>query len=89
MSLQKSVERLQQSRIVPDRYMFQLEDIQGVFDAYNEMTDEERKGGKLIAVLGRDKTGLADMHLVLLDADGEVCYSGNVSHPCPPFGECG
>lgn len=91
MSLEKSVERLKNSRIQPDRYGFNLEDIGGLFYAYEEMSEDEREGGQLVAVLGRDKKALADMHLLLVNGAGDVCYSGNDSHPCPPcpVEECG
>ncbi len=91
MSLAKSEERLKNSRHQVNRYRFNLPDIKDLFYGYEEMDEEERENGTLVAVLGLDKKGLPDMHLVLYDANGEVCYSGNDSHPCPPFPEedCG
>lgn len=87
MSLEKSVERLKNSRIQVNRYMFKLEDIKDLFYGYEEMSDEEKEGGTFVVVLGLNKKGLPDAHLVLYDPDGEVCYNGNESHPCPPYPE--
>ena len=91
MSLEKSAERLANSRTQVNRYMFHLPDIKDLFYGYEHMSDEEREGGTFVVVLGLDKKGLPDAHLVLYDADGNVCYNGNASHPCPPYPEetCG
>lgn len=85
MSLKKSVERLQNSRIQVDQFGFHLKDIAGLFYAYEEMDEANREGGMLTLVKGRDKKGLEDIHLVLRDADRNVVYEGNDSHPCPPW----
>lgn len=85
MSLEKSVQRRKNSQIVPDQFGFHLSDIYGLFDAYNAMSEADQQGGMFTLVMGRDKKGLEDVHLVLRNAAGEVQYNGNESHPCPPW----
>ena len=78
-----SAARLENSRVFASRYRFDLKDIEGLFEAYDDHDDDD-DGGTLVAVLGLDEDGRPDMHLILKDESGKVLYAGNVSHPCPP-----
>ncbi len=88
--LEASQARLEASRIDPKSYVQDLKDIQGLFEAYEEMRekagrDKEEAKGTLQTVLGLTEDGVREIFQLLRDKDGEICYIGKVSHPCPPF----
>lgn len=88
MSRSESVERLTNSRVVPEFFWFSLDDkqVQEAFDMYQHMKAEgEDKGGTLRVYPGLSKDGSPELHLVLVDAAGNVCGEYNSSHPCPPI----
>lgn len=89
MSLEKSVQRLKNSRIESDRHKFNLKDIEYLFSGYNDMSEHDKENGSMVIVDGKKKSCLDDRHIILYDADGNVCYNGNESHPCPPYEDCG
>jgi hypothetical protein len=89
MSRTASVERLSNSRIVPEFYWWRWEDMRAFLGA----ALEAGPGSIIRAYPGLGKDGEPDVHFTIQKATkgGEVqALDGgdegyNVSHPCPPF----